>query len=1714
MAFLTPQLLFQLKEIVRKHHTAFVANVFGHDAIPTAMLEDLKKLGLIDKGATSVEDAYLYGQVLATLEDPKVTNWTAQQVKAYVAKNPIPLTPVERAAQKTATLTAASYAVGLGNVIEKETGQLLIEADHDLRQKLQQDVKDATALNLDSRKTVSELKSNLGHRTQDWTRNLDRIAVTEKHNAMDQGVIDNYKQRFGDEALVAKRAAPDACPICLKLHNGPDGNPRVFKLSELGPPGANVGKKQSAWVSCIGAIHPNCSCSTIRVPNGWGFDGDGKLVPQKKKSATIEKSHALQARLEFQGLLIAIEQQAGDLRNWQDRHGDSGVTVMRHPYGFIEGTTGADGEALDCFVGPNADAKDVYVVNQRKKQKDGSYAGFDEQKILLGFTSIDDAREAYLAHYDDPRILGSILTIPLETFKAKVSPAPAPVLLKSERLTIPLDLDKAFPHVLTETAFGDWLEKANPSGQQRAGHKYTTRIWSVDRWLYKYAEDNKGHLAGHASNPEHFALKLPAADKHKLEAFKAVHGLPGEVTVSGEHATLPMTVSSARTAWKNTVQDAPSVKPEPVAAAAPVKPEAPKAPAERPKQPELSFTVPAPKAPEPVDVPLPAPAKEAAAIKEATQIIESDPVVPTRNPALAADPMVENDGSIAASVERKSSKEIAEKLRDVESKQRDWAYGRHIWGSAKDKRDAMALIQEGRIGDLSHEAAATLISRASLMPAYDSAEAQKRGVSPGAAHMIQTLTALVAPKPADTAPATLDAYARGIRLLTGSLQHAKTRSDVEDVLKDLRRQVSVGTFISEHIDRAAADKAALAAGPLAKVSGVWERGERTYKVEIKDPAQAEAILALGQRFATQTGLGSFTRGHFYAAGPYGPSFGASPYGKVFQDAVNLASQADAKGDAGWAHVGAQKAAESVARSGKTKETRIPPWKREVPTTPEVGATTVKVERGDRDRFGSTFGIAVQRGESISDKDLDHHLKHAEMAFADMAKVLGIDPKQVSFNGRLGVAFGARGHGGALAHYETSTKAINLARNAGAGSLAHEWGHFLDNVLHETLSPTKDPKRPFVSEGQRGLDPDFATAIKGVMTAISDHPDKEAAKAAWTEKKNASNAKLEQSKAAVNGLTGEARSKAIDAHNALVREHNAHVQTSWGTSDFKRDARERDAGKAKGYWSSEREMWARAFESYIQDKMTAAGGHNSYLVSGSKGGPGQPYPEGEERKRINAAFDKFFNVVRSKGLLNKAMQHLDDLQKGANHKYIMRMPTGGVPKYRYVYKADKVDAFGAHAPEVGAKVKLHHDGQAGHYEVKRNFKDGRVEMVHDETGDRRVIHKDHLQDLFHAQHGTESESTARQKMEAKHEKEDRLPKARHHILAAIANESGIEDHDFAKQEEKYKAWVQNGRKGPKPKRDKGGHLDAFEADKKKGKHFGSLTEAFTDQVKGARTWREIKPALEQLRTVPGWENARFPQDVMDRHTMQDMERKEGPNVSPHPEHYGQAVPDSVDEHGFDWKTGHTHPVFESAGERLNRQKREKKQPAPAAAQPPVKRPASAPQQQEESTFADDFPGWSDPVPPPGQKPEWGGDSPALNKSEPRLDSATGSGHNLQNEGPPRPVNDPDTTNTREVLTDPGNMRSDVLITRDPAIYLGDGEQERMSRTYPIDLETGTWPVAADQELDVENNRQVLERTAQQVLDVERNKADPTYVGPAQREGVQVMPNPEADDAGES
>ena len=126
--------------------------------------------------------------------------------------------------------------------------------------------------------------------------------------------------------------------------------------------------------------------------------------------------HKLRGHMSFQGLRLAIENRKGDVRTGTGKDGKRWHTEMKLPYGYIVGSKGKDGEGVDVYVGPDKQAPTAFVVHQHKE--DGT--GFDEDKVMLGLSSKQEAVKAFLAHYDSPKFLGPVSEVPVEHLKELV----------------------------------------------------------------------------------------------------------------------------------------------------------------------------------------------------------------------------------------------------------------------------------------------------------------------------------------------------------------------------------------------------------------------------------------------------------------------------------------------------------------------------------------------------------------------------------------------------------------------------------------------------------------------------------------------------------------------------------------------------------------------------------------------------------------------------------------------------------------------------------------------------------------------------------------------------------------------------------------------------------------------------------------------------------------------------------------------------------------------------------------------------------------------------------------------------------------------------------------------------------------------------------------------------------------------------------------------
>lgn len=135
---------------------------------------------------------------------------------------------------------------------------------------------------------------------------------------------------------------------------------------------------------------------------------DTNPTEAQKEAGNYKKGH-----IKINGFDVTIEQPAGSVRSGKDANGKEWSVTMNNTYGYIRGTESVDGDHIDVFLGPDMNSDMVYVVDQ--VNTDGS---FDEHKVMMGFSSLEDARSAYLSNYEDGwQGLGNITGVALDEFK-------------------------------------------------------------------------------------------------------------------------------------------------------------------------------------------------------------------------------------------------------------------------------------------------------------------------------------------------------------------------------------------------------------------------------------------------------------------------------------------------------------------------------------------------------------------------------------------------------------------------------------------------------------------------------------------------------------------------------------------------------------------------------------------------------------------------------------------------------------------------------------------------------------------------------------------------------------------------------------------------------------------------------------------------------------------------------------------------------------------------------------------------------------------------------------------------------------------------------------------------------------------------------------------------------------------------------------------------
>ncbi|WP_034896359.1 CLCA_X family protein [Brumicola pallidula] len=203
------------------------------------------------------------------------------------------------------------------------------------------------------------------------------------------------------------------------------------------------------------------------------------------------------------------------------------------------------------------------------------------------------------------------------------------------------------------------------------------------------------------------------------------------------------------------------------------------------------------------------------------------------------------------------------------------------------------------------------------------------------------------------------------------------------------------------------------------------------------------------------------------------------------------------------------------------------------------------------------------------------------ALCDLMDILQVPENVISLNGTLSLGFGVGGQKHASAHYNSAKKQLSLAKNAGAGALAHEWFHAFDHYIASKM---------FAVSGSNL----FASEI-------------------WLHE----NAQLNE--------------HALNNQLALCFKHIFLQNNGAEPSELMQKSIFVDHKLKSFYYARPQEVAARAFEACIQHHSIK----NAFLVQGTKQSAEAKlgiYPNGEQLSNIAAQMATYFNW------LGKALDH--------------------------------------------------------------------------------------------------------------------------------------------------------------------------------------------------------------------------------------------------------------------------------------------------------------------------------------------------------------------------------------------------------------------------------------------------------------------------------------------
>lgn len=580
----------------------------------------------------------------------------------------------------------------------------------------------------------------------------------------------------------------------------------------------------------------------------------------------------------------------------------------------------------------------------------------------------------------------------------------------------------------------------------------------------------------------------------------------------------------------------------------------------------------------------------------------------------------------------------------------------------------------------------------------------------------------------------MEAYVAGVSAVRQTLERVDSLKDLETIItKTFGDDIVIESGYRKRLNRESEGYAQLAALgnkflEAAQISS-YDLGQFAYKVaNTAFPRKREAwentyAIVQGKDLHVTTGKRRDEKGdwvdaaHLYSNGRVIGEFDTKEEGQAHKDTILdkffLINKKTRTSRDDYEVFDSKEEAVKVAKENQKTKTARGKNRITRPQLARINRTGLEDYRNGQDVTGEQFMDTFRfRGGEFGNwntaEDRQQSLNFAYDALMDLASTLNVPPRALSLGGKLGIAFGARGQSKAAAHYEPGKVVINLTKMRGAGALAHEWAHAMDDYfgrqamkgsefsskredyasfglrkgkgvrdevvdawndvsdailkrtvgkeeamgeINKKLKKNRDYAASWLRDPKKSFDTKATAAQKKQWDGIvADMMEASGAAIYDTKKRSALGARTYKGVEALKALHKEVLGRTIPKRNVdgLIpnlaqldltlqsREKAMAGELSSKTnSSFMNEAKELDNNSGgKAYWATKHEMYARAFESYIADKLKNAGARSQYLVHSVENTEansqfGKMYPEGDERKSINKAFDKMFEVMETK-----------------------------------------------------------------------------------------------------------------------------------------------------------------------------------------------------------------------------------------------------------------------------------------------------------------------------------------------------------------------------------------------------------------------------------------------------------------------------------------------------